>query len=155
LQDLVASTDSGGRVPKRRQVALLISVVAFLWSLYQLWIAQPQLWFAKFIPVMNSSQTRPVHLAFAMLLAFLAYPALKSSPRDRLPMRDRIMAIVGAGCAFYICLFSRDLALTARAGLPTQTQIIIGAVGILLLLEASRRALGPALSIVGSLFLLY
>ncbi len=155
LQDLVASTDSGGRVPKRRQVALLISVVAFLWSLYQLWIAQPQLWFAKFIPVMNSSQTRPVHLAFAMLLAFLAYPALKSSPRDRIPIHDWIMAIVGAGCAFYIFLFSRDLALTARAGLPTQTQIIIGAVGILLLLEASRRALGPALSIVGSLFLLY
>ena len=155
LQDLVASTDSGGRSPENRNVALFISATAFLWSVFQLWIAQPQLWFAKYLPVMNSSQTRPVHLGFAILLAFLAYPALKSSPRHRIPITDWVMAAVGAGCAFYVFLFSRELAMTARSGLPTQTQIIIGAVGIVLLLEASRRALGPALTIVGGIFLLY
>lgn len=155
LQDLVASTDSGGRAPTNRNVALFISVMAFLWSLFQLWIAQPQLWFAKFLPVLNSSQTRPVHLAFAVLLAYLAYPAFKSSPRDRIPVVDWVLAIVAAGCAFYVFLFSRDLAMTARAGLPTQVQIVIGAVGIVLLLEASRRALGPALTVVGALFLAY
>ena len=155
LQDLVASTDSGGRSPENRNVALFISATAFLWSVFQLWIAQPQLWFAKYLPVMNSSQTRPVHLGFAILLAFLAYPALKSSPRHRIPITDWVMAAVGAGCAFYVFLFSRELAMTARSGLPTQMQIIIGAVGIVLLLEASRRALGPALTIVGGIFLLY
>ncbi|WP_145105789.1 TRAP transporter permease [Cereibacter sediminicola] len=155
LQDLVASTDSGGRNPSNRIVAILIATTAFLWSLFQLWIAQPQLWFGQYLPVLNSSQTRPVHLAFAMLLAFLAYPALKSSPRDRVPILDWVLAIAGAGCAFYVFLYSRDLAATARAGLPTQTQIIVGAVGIVLLLEASRRALGPALTIVGAIFLLY
>ncbi|PCD77757.1 TRAP transporter permease [Pseudothioclava arenosa] len=155
LQDLVASTDSGGRSPENRNVALFISATAFLWSVFQLWIAQPQLWFAKYLPVMNSSQTRPVHLGFAILLAFLAYPALKRSPRNRIPITDWMMAAVGAGCAFYVFLFSRELAMTARSGLPTQTQIIIGAVGIVLLLEASRRALGPALTIVGGIFLLY
>ena len=155
LQDLVASTDSGGRSPENRNVALFISATAFLWSVFQLWIAQPQLWFAKYLPVMNSSQTRPVHLGFAILLAFLAYPALKSSPRHRIPITDWVMAAVGAGCAFYVFLFSRELAMTARSGLPTQTQIIIGAVGFVLLLEASRRALGPALTIVGGIFLLY
>ncbi|ULB12013.1 TRAP transporter permease [Cereibacter azotoformans] len=155
LQDLVASTDSGGRNPSNRIVAILIATTAFLWSLFQLWIAQPQLWFGQYLPVLNSSQTRPVHLAFAMLLAFLAYPALKSSPRDRVPILDWVLAIAGAGCAFYVFLFSRELAATARAGLPTQTQIFVGAVGIVLLLEASRRALGPALTIVGAVFLLY
>ncbi|WP_101339891.1 TRAP transporter permease [Cereibacter azotoformans] len=155
LQDLVASTDSGGRNPSNRIVAILIATTAFLWSLFQLWIAQPQLWFGQYLPVLNSSQTRPVHLAFAMLLAFLAYPALKSSPRDRVPILDWVLAIAGAGCASYVFLFSRELAATARAGLPTQTQIFVGAVGIVLLLEASRRALGPALTIVGAVFLLY
>jgi len=155
LQDLVASTDTGARNPANRSVALFIAGTAFAWSLFQLWIAQPQLWFGQYLPVLNSSQTRPIHLAFAVLLAFLAYPALKSSPRDRVPVLDWVLAIVAAGCAFYVFLFSRDLAMTARSGLPTQTQVIIGAVGIVLLLEASRRALGPALTVVGSLFLLY
>ena len=155
LQDLVASTDSGARAPTNRIIALLIAGLALAWSLFQLWIAQPQLWFAEYLPVMNSSQTRPVHLTFAIVLAFLAYPAFKSSPRDRIPLADWALMAIGGFCAFYIFLFSDQLALTARSGLPTQTQVIIGAVGILVLLEASRRALGPALTIVGSLFLLY
>ena len=155
LQDLVASTDTGGRNPANRKVALFISAVALLWSLFQLWIAQPQLWFGAWLPVLNSSQTRPVHLGFAVLLAFLAYPALKSSPRDRVPLHDWVLAILGAGSAFYIFLFSRELAMTARSGLPTTNQIVIGSVGILLLLEASRRALGPALTVVGAVFLAY
>ncbi|WP_227287407.1 TRAP transporter permease [Boseongicola sp. H5] len=155
LQDLVASTDSGARAPANRNVALLIAGLALIWSLFQLWIAQPQLWFAEYLSVMNSSQTRPIHLTFAIVLAFLAYPAFKSSPRDRIPIFDWILMGVAGFCSFYIFLFSDELALTARSGLPTQTQVIIGAVGILLLLEASRRALGPALTIVGSIFLLY
>ena len=155
LQDLVASTDSGGRNPRNSTVALLISGIALAWSLFQLWIAQPQLWFAEYIPALNSSQTRPIHLTFAIVLAFLAYPALKSSPRDHVPIMDWVLAAVGGFCALYVFLFSDTLAMTARSGLPTQGQVIIGAVGIVVLLEASRRALGPALTIVGSIFLLY
>jgi len=155
LQDLVASTDSGARDPSNRNVALLISGLALAWSLFQLWIAQPQLWFAEYLPALNSSQTRPIHLTFAVLLAFLAYPAFKSSPRNHIPIADWALAILAGGTAFYVFLYSDQLALTARSGLPTQTQVIIGAIGMLCLLEASRRALGPALTIVGSLFALY
>ena len=155
LQDLVASTDSGARNPSNRSVALLISGLALVWSLFQLWIAQPMLWFGEYFPVMNASQTRPLHLFFAIVLAFLAYPAFKGSPRDRVPVTDWILLAIGGFCTFYIFWASDTLALTARSGLPTQTQVIIGAIGILVLLEASRRALGPALTVVGSLFLLY
>jgi len=155
LQDLVASADSGARNPKNRNVALLIAGLALAWSLFQLWIAQPMLWFGEWFSVMNSSQTRPLHLFFAIVLAFLAYPAFKSSPRDRIPVTDWILLAVGGFCAFYVFWFTDTLAMTARSGLPTQFQVIVGAVGILVLLEASRRALGPALTIVGALFLLY
>ncbi|KPQ18206.1 MAG: TRAP-type uncharacterized transport system, fused permease component [Rhodobacteraceae bacterium HLUCCO18] len=155
LQDLVASADSGARNPKKRNIALLIAGLALAWSLFQLWIAQPMLWFGEWFSVMNSSQTRPLHLFFAIVLAFLAYPAFKSSPRDRIPVTDWILLAVGGFCAFYVFWFTDTLAMTARSGLPTQFQVIVGAVGILVLLEASRRALGPALTIVGALFLLY
>ena len=155
LQDLVASTDTGGRNPTSRNVALLISGLALAWSLFQLWIAQPMLWFGQYFPVFNSSQTRPIHLMFAIVLAFLAYPALKNSPRDRIPLTDWALAGIGFFCTFYVFWFSDFLADTARSGLPTDFQVYLGAVGLLVLLEASRRALGPALTVVGSLFLLY
>lgn len=155
LQELVASTDSGARTPSNRIIAVLIAAIAFAWSLFQLWIAQPQLWFGEYLPVLNAAQTRPVHLGFAMLLAFLVYPALKSSPRDRIPITDWVLAIVGSGTAFYVFFFYRDLVQTARSGLPQPDQIVVGAIGIALLLEASRRALGPALTIVAGVFLLY
>jgi len=155
LQDLVASTDTGARQPKRRAIARLIAAVAFSWSLFQLWIAQPQMWFAEYLPVLNSSQTRPVHLAFALLLAFLVYPALRSSPRDRIPVTDWLLAILGSGCALYVFFFYRELAVTARSGLPMMSQLIVGAIGMVILLEASRRALGPALTVVASVFLAY
>ncbi|WP_341211501.1 TRAP transporter permease [uncultured Limimaricola sp.] len=155
LQDLVTSSDSGARAPINRATAMLIAGTAMAWSLFQLWIAQPQLWFGAYLPVLNSSQTRPIHLTFAIFLAFLAYPAFKSSPRERIPLVDWGLALIGAFCAFYVFWFSDTLAMTARSGLPTQAQVIIGSVGLVVLLEASRRALGPALTIVGALFLAY
>ncbi|RMD50252.1 MAG: TRAP transporter fused permease subunit [Alphaproteobacteria bacterium] len=155
LQDLVQSTDTGARNPRDRRVALLISGLALAWSLFQLWIAQPQLWFGAWLPVLNASQTRPVHLTFALVLCFLAYPAFKSSPRDRVPLADWLLAAAGLITAGYVFVFSETLSLTARSGLAEPYQIVIGVVGILVLLEASRRSLGPALSVIAILFLLY
>ena len=158
LQDLVSSTDSGGRDPSSRWVALLIAIVAFLWSAFQIWIADLQFQWAQHIPglrVIGSDMTRPMHLTFALFLAFLAYPAFKSSPRRYIPWYDWALAALAAGCAFYVFWFSREISSSAREGLPTQQQIIVGTIGLVLLLEASRRALGPALTIVGSLFLAY
>lgn len=157
LQDLVASTDSGGRNPRSRPVALLIAALALFWALFQVWIAEPQFWFGQlpFVKILGSEQTRPMHLALALALAFLAYPAAKTAPRDRVPLYDWALALIGAGCALYVFWFSRELAATARSGLPTQTQIWVGAVGIVVLLEASRRSLGPALTVVAAIFLAY
>ena len=42
------------------------------------------------------NNARQFHLAFALFLAFAAYPALKSSPRNYIPVQDWIMGLVGA-----------------------------------------------------------
>jgi TRAP-type uncharacterized transport system fused permease subunit len=158
LEELVASTDAGGRNPDNRAIALLIATIAFLWSGFQIWIADLQFQWAQHIPyvrVIGSDMTRPMHLTFALFLAFLAYPAYKSAPRRYIPWYDWALAFLAAGCAFYVFWFSREISSTARSGLPRQDQIIVAAIGLVLLLEASRRALGPALTIVGSVFLAY
>lgn len=151
LEDMVASSDSGARKPAGMSGKLLVSIAA-IWSLFQLWIASPLPYMLGF-GVFNATQARSIHLAFALFLVYMAYPALKRSPRDRIPLQDWVLASVAAFCGAYMFLFYEGL--SARPGAPLLQDVIIGVTGILLLLEATRRALGPPLMIVASVFLIY
>ena len=153
LQDLVASTDTGARNPGG-SVAKLLAGVALAWSLFQLWIASPlPFMVTDIIPVLNNTETRSIHLAFAIFLAFAAYPALKRSPRDRIPLQDWVFALVGAFAAAYLFLFYGEL--SERPGAPIEMDLWIAGIGLVALLEATRRALGPPLMIVALVFLAY
>src|SRR3546814_10174864 len=83
----------------------------------------------------------------------MVFPALKRSPRDRVPATDWLLAVVGALAAAYISIFYRDL--SQRPGLPTTMDLVSAGIGMVLLLEATRRALGPALTITALVFLTY
>ncbi len=153
VQKLVEDNDTGGRKPGPAVARLLLGV-ALAWSLFQLWIASPLPYLvASWIPVLNDTQTRAIHLAFAVFLAFLAYPASKRSPRTTVPALDWLLALVGAFCAAYLFVFYRELA--ERPGQPTPMDVWTGAVGVLLLLEATRRVLGLPMVIVAVVFLFY
>lgn len=130
----------------------MITGLALLWSLFQLWIASP-LPFIFGVGVFNDTQTRAIHLAFALLLAFLAYPAFKRSPRDRVPLLDIALGLVAAASAAYLFIFYQQLAL--RPGSLTTGDLVTACIGIPLLLEATRRALGPPLAIIALVFLIY
>ncbi len=151
LRDLVAQADSGIRSPGGIPEKILLSVAA-AWSLFQLWIASPLPFMVGF-GVFNDTQTRSIHLATAVFLAFLAYPAFRRSPRNRIPLLDWLLAVVGAFCAGYLFLFYNELA--TRPGAPITQDLIVACVGMIILLEATRRALGPPLTILAALFLLY
>jgi TRAP transporter 4TM/12TM fusion protein len=151
LQELVAKSDTGGRNPGPT-VRQLLLIVAVSWSLFQLWYASP-LPFTFRIGIFNDTEARSIHLAFAVFLAYLAYPAFKRSPRAYIPITDWVFALVGAFCAGYLFLFYNELA--TRPGQPTDRDIYISAAGMVLLLEATRRVLGLPMVIVASVFLLY
>jgi TRAP transporter 4TM/12TM fusion protein len=151
VNQLVAENDLGGRNPGPL-VGRLLLFVAIAWSLFQLWIASP-LPFALGVLVLNDTESRSIHLAFAMFLAFMAYPASKRSPRDRVPLTDWALALVASFCAGYLFLFYRDLA--TRPGQPTQMDIATAFVGVVLLLEATRRVLGLPMVVVAIVFLVY
>jgi TRAP transporter 4TM/12TM fusion protein len=148
---LAADNDTGGRNPGPLLKKLLLAV-ALSWSLFQLWIASP-LPFALGVGVLNDTQSRAIHLAFAIFLAYMAYPAFNRSPRDRVPLLDWVFALVGAFCASYLFVFYRELA--ERPGQPTDTDVAVAVTGIVLLLEATRRALGLPMVIVAAVFLVY
>ena len=148
---LAADNDTGARQPGPTLGKLLLGV-ALAWSLFQLWIASP-LPFAVGFGVFNDTQSRAIHLAFAVFLAFMSYPAFSGSPRDRVPVTDWVFALVGAFCASYLFFFYRELA--TRPGQPTTQDLVVAVIGMLLLLEATRRALGLPLVIVAVVFLIY
>ena len=101
LEDLVASTDTGGRSPDHRSIALFMAAIALIWSVWQIWIASP-LPYLIGAGVFSGREARPIHLGFAIFLAFLAYPAFKNSPRHRIPVMDWSLAVIGTLCALYI-----------------------------------------------------
>ncbi|MGR5128934.1 TRAP transporter permease [Photobacterium swingsii] len=151
VQDMVAQADTGARNPTGL-AGRILWFVPLCWSLFQLWYASPLPFIFNFA-ILNDTEARSVHLAFAIFLAFTAYPALKRSPRDHIPAVDWLLALAGSFAAAYIYIFYTSLA--ERSGAPMQTDIIVAVAGMILLLEATRRALGPPLMVVAAVFLLY
>ena len=149
-EELIAQ-DVGGRIPVGA-MATVIAGLALLWSLFQLWIASP-LPFVLGFGVFNDTETRSIHLAFALLLAFLAYPAFKRSPRERVPLADIALGLTASACAAYLFIAYEQLA--QRPGNLTSLDLLTACIGIPLLLEATRRALGPALAVIALVFLAY
>lgn len=161
IQDLVASSDTGARTPSNNAIVKLLAATALAWSIFQVWIASP-VPFTIGWGVFSGDEARKIHLAFSIFLTFMVYPALKSSSRTHISPCDWGLAIIGAFCALYP--FLADLAvidtlfgtrLSDRPANPNNIDIVISVTGIILLLEATRRALGAPLMVVAIVFLAY
>jgi len=150
LQELVASSDSGARNPTGN-VGLFLSAVAVVWSLFQVLLASPVSNLILPGDIINNS--RQIHLAFAIFLAFMAYPMLKSSPRHYIPVQDWIMGLAGAFIALYGYFFYDKI--VNSGGLADNVDKWFALAGLVLLFEAARRSLGPAMAIIATIFLLY
>lgn len=161
LQDMVASNDAGGRNPTGFTKKLIV-LTAIMWSVFQLYYTSPfPYWLQEVVRnmglnlnvVIDDTKARSVHLAFALFLAYLSFPAFATSPKHRVPLIDWIYATFGAFLGAYYLFFYEGL--VTRFGAPNMQDIIAGCLGILLLLEACRRSLGLPLVIIAVVFLLY
>ena len=151
LDQLVKEADLGGREPTGA-VGALLAGIAGLWSLFQLWYASP-LPFMLGFGIFNDTEARAIHLAFAVFLAFCAFPAFKRSSRSVIPPADWLLAGVGAFCAAYLFLFYKEVA--TRPGQPSLLDLTAGAVGVLVMLEATRRAMGMGMLITTGVFIAF
>lgn len=151
IRQMVAESDTGGRRPTGI-AAKIVMYAAMAWSLFQMWIASP-LPFAFGIFVLNDTQSRSIHLAFAMFLGYLLFPPLKSSPRTRIPIQDWVLALVAAFCASYLYLFYAELA--QRPGQATALDLTVALAGVVLLLEVTRRVVGLPMTIMAAIFIGY
>jgi TRAP transporter 4TM/12TM fusion protein len=200
------AVEFGARSPQGN-TKRIVTWAAIAWSLFQLWIASPIPFSLDFL-IISQTQARPVHLAFAIFIAFMSFPgvvhkarrvpffaafwlvvtiglagysltvltsddseywpvfaamaavagaiawmAYRRKPLDRVPRVDWVLALMAAASAAYLFVFFDQLAL--RPGAPTFIDILVAGIGMVLLLEATRRTLGPALMIIALAMLFY
>lgn len=123
----------------------IISIIALCWSLFQLYIV---------IEPTNSTISRSIHLSFGLTLAFLIYPMMRKPYfLNKIRWFGYIFATLGLITAGYIAYSFEDLA--QRPGDYLTIDIVVALLGILILLEAGRRVLGLALSIIAIVFIAY
>ncbi|MDR1486941.1 MAG: TRAP transporter permease [Deltaproteobacteria bacterium] len=130
----------------------MLIAIPIAWSLFQLWITSPIPYTIGF-GVLNDTATRSIHLSFSVFLAYLGFPMFKSSPSNRIPMYDFLLAVIAAFCACYLFLFQDQL--VRRPGIPTSHDVLVAGLGVILLLEATRRVMGLPMTCVAILFLVY
>jgi TRAP-type uncharacterized transport system fused permease subunit len=94
-----------------------------------------------------------IFAVMGVLALMAAWSASRPAPLDRVPVADWLMAAIGAASAAYLYLFYQELA--TRPGAPTLTDLVVAGAGLVMLLEATRRSLGPALMFIAILFLVY
>jgi len=154
--DEFAAIESGGRDPIGWQ-GKLVAYTLFIWAAFQLYIASNlPFWLTDVTGVsviVTNSNARLIHLAFGIFLATMVFPLFKSSPRDRIPWYDWVLALAGVASCLYIVLLRNEIA--DRAGLPTAGDLIISTVGMVILGITVYRSLGLPLLIVASVFVSY
>ena len=137
----------------------LVAIVAITWSLFQLWYASPFPFWLNF-GMFKGLPARAIHLGFALLLAFLIFPYARGK---KVNFIDILIAITGAICCLYIYVFYDQL--VDRGGILLKInlsdnfiipiELILGIIGILILLEATRRVIGVPLVVIAVCFLLF
>ena len=136
----------------------IVLSIAIVWTLFQLWFASPfPFWFN--FGMFKGLPARAIHLGFALTLTFLIFPISRGK---KISILDIFISLLAAFCCLYIYFFYD--ALVNRGGIlliknvfgfQIPVELIIGSIGILILLEATRRAIGLPLVIIATCFLLF
>ena len=139
----------------------LVAGIAICWTLFQLWYASPLPFILNF-GIFIDLPARAIHLAFALVLCFLIYPSNKSKTDQPIKIYDYIFIGLSILATFYIVidyegLVNRQgiLANVNLFGYEIPYEVILGATGMVLLLEATRRAIGLPLVCIAVLFIIF
>ena len=124
----------------------IVAAIAITFSVFQLYTAT--------FGILDAQLQRAVHLGFGLALAYLLYPFRRAWTRDSFfhPI-DVIFAVLGAAAPAYIVIQYREL--VTRAGSVSTADAIVGGIGILLVIEATRRVVGLPMVTVVLFFLAY
>ena len=126
-------------------MAKVVAVLAIAFSLFQIYTAV--------FGVLDAQLQRAVHLGFGLTLVYLLFPMRQAWSREKVHVVDVVLAILGAGAPAYIIFAYRSLVM--RAGTVNSLDLVVGLIGIVLVIEATRRVVGMPMVCVVLFFLAY
>ncbi|MCC1482598.1 TRAP transporter permease [Roseibaca sp. Y0-43] len=146
-QDVIPESMRSADRVQPRPVLWAITLTGVALSLFQLYTAG--------IEPLGLFYQRTAHLGFILFLAFLLFPLTgQSRPRTWWAwVIDAGFLVASFLSGFYIIWYLDDI--IARAGWWTTADIVVGIVCIVAVLEASRRAVGFGLTLIGIIAILY
>lgn len=127
----------------RKALGALIIAVSLLFTGFQVYTASTGL--------MTALLQRSIHLSFVLVLVFMFFPAIKDSKRTFLFDIPLMLAAAVGG----IYLYQSFDDLIYRIGDPNITDMIIGCLTLVVLLEATRRTVGWVMTMLAVISLLY
>jgi TRAP transporter 4TM/12TM fusion protein len=131
------------------RAALVVAVVAVVMSLYHVYArltAAPP----------DSLVLRIITLGFALVLSFLLYPWRGGRTPDRIPWPDLGLAALSlASLAYLLVRYDHVTARYPTADPLSRADMLVAAVGTLLVIEATRRTIGASLPLVALGFIAY
>lgn len=126
-------------------VGKFVTAICLTFTCFQLYTA--------IFGVLDAHLQRAVHLGFGLALVFLLKPSFHKDRSSSVHPWDLLLAVLGAACPAYIVIQYKEL--VGRAGLMTTEDYIVGAVGVVLVIEATRRIVGIPMVTVVAVFLAY
>ncbi|MDR5659080.1 TRAP transporter permease [Serpentinicella sp. ANB-PHB4] len=146
VDDKLAEFDTSSNIRSfKGNMAKLITLIAITMSLFHLYTAG----FGNLLAL----KQRSTHLLFVFVLGFLLYPISKKASKRKVPFYDWLFCGLGLVVTSYIILNFDNI--VRRNGIPTTIDIVFGVIAILLVLEVTRRSIGPELPIIATVFIVY
>src|SRR4051795_11862908 len=125
------------------RAAAIVTTIAVAMSLFHLYAAYE---------IVPTQPLRYTHVAFVLVLCFLLFP-MAARFRNRIQVWDVLAAAAAVAILAYAIWGGEDF--TDRATSPTQLDVALGVIFIVLLLEATRRTTGWIMPAVAILFIVY
>lgn len=147
-KELVQATEFGAR-NFQGFAKKITSFFAVLMTLCHLYFALSGFAFGGIVAM----KQRSIHLAFVIFLCFIFYPFSKKTDKNKLPVLDLILGVLGFFASSYIAFYFEDLIL--RIGDPTTLDLVAGITLFILIIESSRRTISPVLPALTLVFVSY
>ncbi|QUH24805.1 TRAP transporter permease [Serpentinicella alkaliphila] len=146
IEETLAEYDTSSNTRNLKgNVAKLVGILAIAMSLFHLYTAG--------LGSLLVMKQRSTHLLFVLSIGFLLYPISKTRNKNKIPFYDWIFA--GAGVVVTSYIFLNFESIVRRGGMPTTLDIVFGITAVLLVLEMTRRSIGPELPIIAVIFIAY
>lgn len=138
----IPAAEGKKRLLSVQTVVLAVAIVLTAFQLYTAGVSMLTAWIQ-----------RDIHITLIMVLVFLSYPFSRKAKGLAWSMLDWLLAVLAVAAGAYIIFNYQQIVL--RLGSPTTADVVFGVIMVLLVLEATRRGTGPALTIIAAIFLLY